>query len=746
MTGPNVYRALGLTDDEYQEILKILKREPTPTELAMFSVEWSEHCGYRRSRLLFKHFPREGKYPTLVGEDAGGILLDNLAIVFKMESHNHPSQVEPKQGAATGVGGIIRDIFTTGARPVASLNSLRFGPLDNPKNQYLLKGVVDGIQFYGNCLGVPTIGGEIYFDETYSGNCLVNAMSIGIGQADKLARAQARGIGNSIMYVGSSTGRDGIGGCSVLASAEFKEGEEKRPTVQIGDPFTEKCLIEATLEALETGHITGIKDMGAAGLTCSSSEMADAGGVGIEIELAKVPRREAGMEPYEVMMSESQERMLACVKAGHEKEIKELFEKWDLNAEVIGIVTDDKHIRVKDNGQVVADIPTAALTNPTLCKMPTSKPGYLSKIEKCDFSKLPQPKDMGKTLLKLLSTPNIASKEWIFEQYDHMVQTNTIVLPGSDASVIRIKDTKMALAATTDCNSRYCYLDPYKGAQIAVAEAARNLTCSGADPAAVTDCLNFGNPEKPDRYWHFENCVKGAADACRAFQVPVISGNVSFYNESPAGAIYPTPTIGMVGVIKDAGKVTTQYFKKAGDEILLIGLNKDELGASEYLKVIHGQVKGPIPDLDLKLETQVQDFVRWAINKGLASSAHDASEGGLAVALAESCLDTRNPVGAAIELVNLGSPADRQTIRTDALLFGETQSRIIISASRKNAAAIKAAAKKKNIPLQVLGKTGGNNLKISIKHKGANKLSINLPVAELNKAFRNAIKKFVEVK
>ncbi len=701
-----VYKSLGLSDGEYKRIIKVLGREPTPTELAMFSVEWSEHCGYPRSRNLLKLLPQSGRYQALKSEDSGGIIIDDLAVIFKMESHNHPSQVEPKQGAATGVGGIIRDIFTAGARPIASLNSLRFGPLTEPYNRYLLRGVVDGIQFYGNCLGVPTVGGDIYFDESYNGNCLVNAMSIGIAKKDKLARARASGCGNSIMYVGSSTGRDGIGGCSVLASHEFREGEEKRPTVQIGDPFTEKCLIEATLEALATGYVVGIKDMGAAGLTCSTSEMASAGNSGMEVELADVPRREENMEPWEVMMSESQERMLICVQKGKEKEIAKIFSNWDLNAVVIGKVTGDDMVRIKDKGKIVAEIKAHSLTQVPLYDMPYKKPDYLDILGKLDIATIPEPKDYNEVLLELLSSPTICSKAWVYEQYDHMVQTNTLVLPGSDAAVLRLKGTNKAIAATTDCNSRYCYLNPYRGAQIVIAEAARNLVSSGAEPAAVTDCLNFGNPEKPDRFWQFKKCVEGIVDACKFFNIPVVSGNVSFYNEHPKGAIYPTPSIGMIGVIHDVRLVCRQNFKKEKETIILLGLCKEELGGSEYLKMAHGLIKGDAPELDLRLEVAVQQATLEAIKKGLVSSAHDCSEGGLAVALAECCLsDRENPIGAVIDNLDF-------TGRKDAILFGESQSRIILSCSEESISKIRDIAKKFAAPFQIIGKTGGKKLKI----------------------------------
>jgi len=733
MVKPDVYHSLGLSDSEYQKILDILKREPSSTEIAMFSVEWSEHCGYPRSRNLLKLLPKTGKYQTLIGEDSGGIIVDDIAIVFKMESHNHPSQVEPKQGAATGVGGIIRDIFTAGTRPIASLNSLRFGPLSESYNRYLLKGVVDGIQFYGNCIGVPTVGGEIYFDKCYSGNCLVNAMSIGIADKNKLARARAFGAGNSIMYVGSSTGRDGIGGCSVLASKEFKENEEKRPTVQIGDPFTEKCLIEATLEAIDTGYIVGIKDMGAAGLTCSTSEMASAGNSGMEVELEKVPRREVNMEPWEVMMSESQERMLVCVKKGKEKEIEKIFFKWDLNAVVIGKVTEDGIVRIKDKGKVVAEIKAHSLTQSPVYNVPYKKPDYLDDLNKLDIAQIPKLKDYNEVLLKLLGLPSISNKAWVYEQYDHMVQTNTVVLPGSDAAVIRLKGKNKAIAATTDCNSRYCYLNPYMGAQIAVAEAARNLICSGAEPAAVTDCLNFGNPEKPDRFWQFKNCVDGIADACKFFRLSVVSGNVSFYNENPKGAIYPTPTIGMIGIVEDITKVCTQNFKKENDAVILLGICKEELGGSEYLKEIQGQIKGDAPDLDLKLEQAVHKAALESIGQGLVNSAHDCSEGGLAVALAECCISNKEKMfGALIDNLNFD-------IRRDALLFGESQSRIILSCNEKKVDNIRSIARKFNAPFQIIGRTGGEELKVL----GFGDELINIPLEKLSKEWTDSLRSLI---
>lgn len=717
------YRELGLTDQEYKNILKILKREPTPTELAMFSVEWSEHCGYPRSRKYLKLFSQTGKYEALVGEDSGGIVYDGMVIVFKMESHNHPSQIEPRQGAATGIGGVVRDIFTAGVRPIACLDSLRFGELDDPYNKFLLNGVVDGISFYGNCIGVPTIGGEIYFNDCYSGNCLVNAMCIGIGPKEKLARGKAVGIGNTILYAGAKTGRDGIGGCSVLASSEFKEGEEeKRPTVQVGDPFLEKCLIEATLEALDSGVVLGIKDMGAAGLTCSSAEMAAAGGVGMKMDLNKVPLREEGMEPYEVMMSESQERMLLCVKKGKEKIIKKIYKKWGLEAVAIGKVIKEKVLTIDWKGKRVCNSPTFALASAPIYDMPYKKVQQPS----VQMKRIKQPKDLNKVLIQLISSTNIASKKAVFEQYDHMVQLNTSVYPGGDAAVIRVKDKKWGIAATTDCNSRYCFLNPYKGAQIAVAEACRNLVVTGADPAAVTDCLNFGNPEKPDRYYYFKRSVEGIADICRAWELPVVSGNVSFYNESPTGAIYPTPTIGMIGILPDVEKRVSSEFKNNGDIIVLLGENKEELGGSEYLKVVHNKEEGPPPELNLKLEKRVQTACYNAIQVGIINSAHDVSDGGLAICLAEGCI-----------LGNKGAHvALNDKIRLDALLYGESQSRIVLTISPENIFSLQDILMINKVPFKIIGKVAGKKLDIS---HGKKKL-INQPLTKLNKSYYNAIK------
>ena len=723
MTEPQVYRELGLTDAEYQRILGILGREPSSTELAMFSVEWSEHCGYPRSRKYLKLFPQTGRYQALVGEDAGGIVYDGMAIIFKMESHNHPSQVEPREGAATGVGGIIRDIFTSGARPIACLDSLRFGDISNPFNKFIMNGVVDGIQFYGNCVGVPTVGGEIYFNNAYAGNCLVNVMCVGICKKEELIRARAEGIGNSIIYAGSRTGRDGIGGCSVLASAEFKcTDEEKRPTVQVGDPFTEKCLIEATLESLKTGVVTGIKDMGAAGLTCSSSEMAAAGGVGIEFDLKDIPLREEGMEPYEIMMSESQERMLLCVKAGQEKKIIDIYNKWGLEAVKIGSVSSGGLIKIANNGEPVCEIPVKELANAPLYDMPWEEVSN----PKIEISNIKKPKDLNKVLLRLLASPNIASKKAVFEQYDHMVQTNTSVYPGGDATVLRIKGKPWGLAVTTDCNGRFVQLDPYRGAQIAVAEACRNLVVSGADPAGVTDCLNFGNPEKPDRYFYFKRAVEGIADICRQMELPVVSGNVSFYNESPTGAILPTPTIGMVGIVKDLKKRCSVPFKDRGDLIVLLGKNKEELGGSEYLAVIHSQEAGSPPELDLDLEKRVQAVCLTAIEVGITKSAHDLSDGGLAVALAECAI--LGEQGASLRL--------KDTLREDALLFGESQSRILLTIDPRDIFAFTDIAMLFALPFEIIGKVGGKNLTV----EGPASELLDIKVSDLSKAYYGAIR------
>ena len=701
----------GLTSDEYRRILDLIGRPPNFTELGIFSVMWSEHCSYKSSRPFLKKLPTEG--PRVLqgpGENAGVIDIgDGFAVVFKIESHNHPSFIEPHQGAATGVGGIMRDVFTMGARPIALMDSLRFGELDEPRTRFLLNGVVDGIASYGNCTGVPTVGGEVYFDSCYNGNILVNAFCLGLAKADRIFLAKAGGVGNRILYVGSKTGRDGIHGASLLASSEFDETtEDKRPTVQVGDPFTEKLLIEACLEIMEFSWVVGVQDMGAAGLTSSSFEMAHRSHAGVNMDLSKVPLREEGMTPYEILLSESQERMLFVIEPGHEEQATAILEKWGLDAAIIGEVTDELGVRIHFEGKEVVNLPTLPVVDGALdLKRETERPKYLDKIGHLNLKELPEPARGDKAFTKLIACPNIASKEWVYEQYDHMVRLNTLVLPGSDAAVIRIKDTKKAVALSVDCNSRFCYLDPYEGAAIAVAESSRNVVCSGATPIGLTNCLNFGNPEKPEIMWQFEQAVCGMGDACLYFDIPVVSGNVSLYNETKGEAIFPTPTVAVVGLIEDQSKVMTAGFKQAGDCIGLIGFTMEELGGSEYLKVLFDRNEGKPPVLDRKHEKQVQEFCLELIQKGLIQSAHDCSEGGLAIAVAESCFSAKEEaLGATLEL--------ESTLRGDALLFGETQSRIIISFPEELTDQIEGLALSYPVDFSLIGKTGGSQFTVSI--------------------------------
>ena len=701
----------GLTSDEYRRILDLIGRPPNFTELGIFSVMWSEHCSYKSSRPFLKKLPTEG--PRVLqgpGENAGVIDIgDGFAVVFKIESHNHPSFIEPHQGAATGVGGIMRDVFTMGARPIALMDSLRFGELDEPRTRFLLNGVVNGIASYGNCTGVPTVGGEVYFDSCYNGNILVNAFCLGLAKADRIFLAKAGGVGNRILYVGSKTGRDGIHGASLLASSEFDETtEDKRPTVQVGDPFTEKLLIEACLEIMEFSWVVGVQDMGAAGLTSSSFEMAHRSHAGVNMDLSKVPLREEGMTPYEILLSESQERMLFVIEPGHEEEATAILEKWGLDAAIIGEVTDELGVRIHFEGKEVVNLPTLPVVDGALdLKRETERPEYLDKIGHLNLKELPEPARGDKAFTKLIACPNIASKEWVYEQYDHMVRLNTLVLPGSDAAVIRIKDTKKAVALSVDCNSRFCYLDPYEGAAIAVAESSRNVVCSGATPIGLTNCLNFGNPEKPEIMWQFEQAVCGIGDACLYFDIPVVSGNVSLYNETKGEAIFPTPTVAVVGLIEDQSKVMTAGFKQAGHCIGLIGFTMEELGGSEYLKVLFDRNEGKPPVLDRKHEKQVQEFCLELIQKGLIQSAHDCSEGGLAIAVAESCFSAKEKaLGATLEL--------ESTLRGDALLFGETQSRIIISFPEELTDQIEDLALSYPVDFSLIGKTGGSQFTVSI--------------------------------
>jgi phosphoribosylformylglycinamidine synthase subunit PurL len=731
---PQMVRDHGLNDEEYQKIIEILGREPNYTELGVFSVMWSEHCSYKNSIALLKTLPREGE-ALLTGageENAGAVDIgDNLAVVFKIESHNHPSALEPYQGAATGVGGILRDIFTMGARPIASLDSLRFGSPENPRVRYLVDGVVRGIGDYGNSFGVPTVAGETYFNDAYTGNPLINAMAVGISKVDKMVSAVIKGEGNPVMIVGSKTGRDGIHGAT-FASVELSEqSEAKRSAVQIGDPFTEKLLLEATLEIIDKDLIIGIQDMGAAGITCSCAEMSARGEAGVTIDIEKVPVREEKMTPYEILLSESQERMLVCVKKGREEDVRRVFEKWELDSTIIGESNGSGIFKVRRNGETVVEIPSYYLAlggGTPVYNRETEKPEYIEQLSRLDLNEFPLDQDWNKDLLHLLASPNICDKSWVFDQYDSMVRTNTVIGPGSDAAVLRIRKTKKALAMTTDCNGRYCYLNPRQGAQQAVSEAARNIICSGGKPVAITNCLNFGNPYKPKIYYGFSEAVAGMGDACRMFETPVTGGNVSFYNEDPERAVFPTPTIGMLGVIEDTKHITRQWFKDDGDLIYLIGETKEELGASEYIYSIFDKTNGPVPEIDLSFEKQVQSTTLEAIKKGYIKSAHDCSDGGLAVALAECCISNReNMIGASIKI--------DEDIRTDCLLFGETQSRIIVTTKKENGAKLVDLCVKNNIPVASIGIVGGDKFAI-------NDL-IDLPLSELSDAYYNSLPKIL---
>jgi len=705
---PAVIAKHGITPDEYERIQGILGRKPNFTELGIFSVMWSEHCSYKNSKPELKKFPTTG--PTVLvkaGEENAGVIDvgDGWGIAFKMESHNHPSAIEPFQGAATGVGGIIRDIFTMGARPVFNLNSLRFGAIsgDGPNvktNRRLFSGVVAGIAHYGNCIGIPTIGGEVYFDESYEGNPLVNVFCLGVLKHEEIARGAAKGIGNPVFYVGAETGRDGLAGAAFASRELTEESKQDRPAVQVGDPFKEKLLLEACLELLTTDAVAGIQDMGAAGLTCSTCETASRGGTGVEIDLEKVPKREVGMTPYEIMLSESQERMLIIVEKGKEHIVREIFEKWDLPYAEVGEVKDDGMMRVKVGNVTVAEIPARQLADeaPIYHRETSPKPApvALKEIPKTDIAL---------ALGKLLADPSIASKVWVYRQYDHMVRDGTMVLPGSDSAVFIVREANKILASTSDCNAIYCALDPREGARVAVAEAARNLACSGAIPLAVTDNLNFGNPHKPENFWQLRECVEGLAEGCNAFNTPVTGGNVSLYNENPAGAIDPTPTVGMVGIIEDEKHVTTSFFKDAGDAVLLLGELGDEMGGSHYLKVLFGRKEGIPPHVDFTKELALHDTLRALIRKGLVKSAHDCAEGGLAVTLAESCICGKKTLGAEIDFGATG-------LQPEVLLFNESQTRVVLSVAPENAEATLALAREAGVPARRIGTVGGVQLAI----------------------------------
>lgn len=723
-----VYRDMGLTDKEFDRVISLIGRKPNYLETGLFSVMWSEHCSYKTSKPVLKRFPTEGSRVLQgPGEGAGIVDIgDNQAVVFKIESHNHPSAIEPYQGAATGVGGIIRDVFSMGARPIALLNSLRFGSLEDEKVKYLFRNVVAGIANYGNSMGIPTVGGEVIFEDSYQGNPLVNAMCVGLIDHDKIQKGVAKGIGNSVMYVGASTGRDGIHGATFASEELTEDSESKRPSVQVGDPFMEKLLLEATLELLDLDIVEGIQDMGAAGLTSSSSEMASKAGNGIELDLSKVPRREPNMTPYEIMLSESQERMVVVVKKGKEEEVKKVFDKWGLYSAVIGRVTDDGNYRLIEDGEIVAEIPVGTLVDEApVYNMLSEEPSYYREFQALEKIETPEIEDLNKLLLEMIATPNLASKEWVYKQYDHMVRTSTAVKPGSDAAVITVRGTKKALAITTDGNGRYIYLDPHVGGSIAVAEAARNIVCSGAEPLAITDGINFGNPEKPDIFWQFEKAVDGMSQAIEILKTPVIGGNVSFYNETNGRAIYPTPIIGMVGLIHDVSHITTQGFKHAGDHILLLGNTYDELAGSEFQKLVMNKVEGRPPRIDLEEEKKVQQATLKAIQMGYIQSAHDLSEGGLAVALAESSISGN--LGADVSISN--------ELKPEALLFSESQSRILLSVSPENVQNVFDIAQQYGVSCQDIGGVTTDTFEVSYQSEQL----INLSVNELTKVWKDAI-------
>jgi phosphoribosylformylglycinamidine synthase subunit PurL len=729
----------GLTNDEYQRLLDMLGREPTFTELGIVSALWSEHCSYKHSRPLLKTLPTKAPFVLQgPGENAGVISIgDGLAVAFKIESHNHPSAVEPYQGAATGVGGILRDVFTMGARPIAMLNSLRFGSLDSPRVRYLFAGVVKGIGDYGNCVGIPTVAGEVAFDPAYEGNPIVNAMCVGLLHEDELIRAVAEGVGNPIIAVGARTGRDGIHGASFASEDLSAQSEAKRPRVQVGDPFTEKLLLEASLELIRSGAIVAIQDMGAAGLTSSSAEMAARGDVGVTIDTTKVPVREEGMTPYEILLSESQERMLVVAKRGREDEVASILAKWDLTAAVIGEVIAEPVYRVTEGDRVVAEFPGIRLVTDCPTYTPDARESdeavLLRSQDVNAIAERPEERDPAWTLEQLLSSPNIAAKTWVHRQYDTTVRTNTVIGPGGDAAVVRVRGTHRALALKTDCNGRYVYLDPRLGAQIAVCEAARNVACTGGRPMAITNNLNFGNPRRPEVYFQLREATRGMAEACNALGTPVTGGNVSLYNENPSGAVYPTPVIGMVGLIESLDHITRSHFETEGDSIVLLGEPTSELGASEYLARIHGVVGGAPPVCDLDAERALIDALLEAIQGGLVHSAHDCSDGGLAVALAECCVMNREAqLGARIDLSHW------RELPTRALLFGEAQGRVVVSTSMPDTVA--TIARKHRVPARVIGSVGAVGDPVQITTSTGR---INAPLEKLDEAYHETISRIM---
>ena len=729
-------REHGLTDEEFGWICDRLGRIPTFTELGIFSVMWSEHCSYKNSIALLKTLPRSGgRLLVNAGEENAGLvdIGEGLAIAFKIESHNHPSAVEPYQGAATGVGGILRDIFTMGARPIACLNSLRFGPLTDPRTRYLFEGVVKGIGDYGNCFGVPTVAGEVYFDESYKGNPLVNAMAIGVVDTKHVISATANGNGNPVMIVGSSTGRDGIHGATFASEEISEKSEAKRPSVQVGDPFTEKLLLEATLEIIKEDLVVGIQDMGAAGISCSTSEMSAKGESGMIIDLSKVPLREENMTAYEIMLSESQERMLVVAKKGCKERVREIFDKWDLHCETIGEVTDKQKVIINYQGEKKAEISPIELVlggNAPVYFRETAEPKYLEETRKFNLRKLPEPESLGEVFEKIFSSLNIASKRWVYQQYDSMVRTNTIVGPGSDSAVIYIKDTNKAIAAKTDCNGRYVYLNPKEGTKIAVAESARNVVCSGAIPLAITNCLNFGNPYKPEMYWTFKKAIEGMGEACRFFNTPVTGGNVSFYNESPDASVFPTPVIGMVGLIENLENITTAEFKNENDLIYLLGEDYEEVGGSEYLKLIHNLVTGEIPRIDLQTEKDLHKLILHLIDNGLINSAHDISDGGIITAIAESCIiNPGKALGAKVKI-----PIKT---REDFSFFSESQSRVIVSVNPDSQEKFEEKVSKSFTPYLLIGKIEGKSLNVNDQY--------DFPINQLIDLYYSAIQKRMDI-
>ena len=724
----------GIKPDEYERIQKLMGRAPNLLELGLFSVMWSEHCSYKSSRVHLKTLPTTG--PRVVqgpGENAGAVDIgDGLCAVFKIESHNHPSFIEPYQGAATGVGGIIRDIFTMGARPIALLNALRFGSLDTPLARRIFEGVVAGVVGYGNSIGIPTVGGEIVFDEMYAGNPLVNVLCLGIAHRGDIIKGAAKGVGNPVYYVGAKTGRDGIHGAT-MASAEFDENSaEKRPAVQVGDPFMEKLLMEACLEVMKTGAVVGIQDMGAAGFTCSTSEMGSRGGVGMTVDVVNVPQRETGMTPYEIMLSESQERMLLVVERGREHEVEAVFEKWDLHAVKVGEVTEGTRLKIHERGALVADVPNRALTDEApVYQRPMQVPLWQKSVQEMSFADLMPVPSAQQTFERLIAVPTIASKRWAYRQFDHSVGTNTIAQPGMSAAVVRIKDTSRGLAISVDGNGRFCYLDPYQGARLAVAEASRNVACAGGEPIGATNNLNFGNPERPEIMWQIGEAVRGIGDACKVLDTPITGGNVSLYNETDGRAIFPTPVLGVVGLLDDASKTVTRVFKTDGSAVVLLGDNLGELGGSEYLATMHNLVAGRPPAIHLKREKALQQLVVKLIRDGCIESAHDCSDGGLAIALAECTFDSGR-IGVSADVTSVAAD---NGLAVNATLFGESASRIVVSCASRHLNAVMTAAAAAEVTAREIGRVGGDSIRLSVNGQ----VAIDSQVTDAEQAWATAI-------